>query len=266
MTASVSVFQRLPSIRTMVRACLLAQVGVAGLLVYEHVWTALNLPTGEPIRTAPTQPISPGDQSRPFQRVAVPGHEDKRLRFDSPIRLPEELPPKLTFRTESTEEFGEVLLATGSVAEGDALRFEAHLDSLTQPVNTVALHSPGGSVLDAQAIGRMIREAGLNTLISPDAACLSSCPYILSGGVERFVSRNGWVGLHQHYFDKNSILPSFLAVKSIQSGQGETMAYLDEMGVDPLVLIHALKTPPEDIYLLVEDELTEYRIATEVID
>ena len=62
------------------------------------------------------------------------------------------------------------------------------------------------------------------------------------------------------------LLPAFIAVQGIQHGQGETMEYLADMGVDPLILVHALKTPPEDIYLLVEDELLEYRLATEVVD
>lgn len=106
----------------------------------------------------------------------------------------------------------------------------------------------------------------MNMLIVPDAACLSSCPYVLAGGVERTVSRTGWVGLHQHYQDRKTILPAFLAVQGIQHGQGDTVAYLGKMGIDPLVMVHALKTPPDDIYLLVEDELTRYHLATKVID
>ncbi|SEN23752.1 hypothetical protein SAMN04488077_1142 [Roseovarius tolerans] len=61
-------------------------------------------------------------------------------------------------------------------------------------------------------------------------------------------------------------MPVFFAVEDIQFSQGETMGYLIEMGIDPGVMIHGLKTPPNDIYVLVENELLESRMATEVIE
>lgn len=59
-------------------------------------------------------------------------------------------------------------------------------------------------------------------------------------------------------------MPVVLAVEGIQRGQGKTMRHLIEMGIDPGVMIHSLTTPPNDIYLLVESELVESRMATEV--
>jgi hypothetical protein len=46
--------------------------------------------------------------------------------------------------------------------------------------------------------------------------------------------------------------------------QGETMTYLIEMDVDPGVMVHGLTTPPNDIYVLVESELVESRLATTI--
>ena len=85
--------------------------------------------------------------------------------------------------------------------------------------------------------------------------CLSACPYILAGGVTRRVEDGAWVGIHQHYFDENTALPAFLAVSDIQRGQGEVMAYLIEMGIDPGLMQPALMTPPDEIYLLLPEEL-----------
>ena len=62
-----------------------------------------------------------------------------------------------------------------------------------------------------------------------------------------------------------SILPAFLAVEGIQRGQAESLRFLDEMGIEAMILIHSLETPPEDMYLLVEEELTDYRLATAMI-
>jgi hypothetical protein len=216
----------------------------------------------------PTEPASPGDQTRPYAPAAVPVHAPGRPGSPgaSPLALPQTLPVGLTFTMQETADYGPVLLVAGSIEEGDALRFITHVESLPDPPATMALHSPGGRVAEAQRIGRFVRERGMGTLIAPDAACLSSCPYILAAGVERTVSRKAWVGLHQHYADKKTILPAFLAVQGIQDGQGDTLAYLGEMGIDPLMLVHVLKTPPDDIYLLLEDELLEYRLATKVVD
>ena len=36
------------------------------------------------------------------------------------------------------------------------------------------------------------------------------------------------------------------------------MTYLDEMGIDPLVMTHALSTPPDQIYVLLPKELERY--------
>ena len=61
-------------------------------------------------------------------------------------------------------------------------------------------------------------------------------------------------------------MPVFLAVENIQRGQGRTMAHLIEMGIDPGVMIHSLTTPPDDIYVLVEDELIASKMATQLIE
>ncbi|MGR3782517.1 MAG: hypothetical protein ACU0DT_14810 [Albimonas sp.] len=259
-------FSRLPSARLVLRLCLAAQVLVAGLVAFETGWGALRLPGREGIRTAPETPVSPGDQRRPFSPGRVPSRLGPEQPSTGPVPLPSTLPRRLEFSMHETEAFGRVLLAAGGIDETAAARLHAHVESLETPPDAVALHSPGGSVDQALAIGRRLRELGLDTLALPDAACLSACPYALAGGVERIVSRTAWVGLHQHYYDESTILPAFLAVEEIQRGQGETLSYLSEMGVDPTILVHSLQTPPEDMYLLVEEELTRYSLATRIAD
>ncbi|MEI2707347.1 MAG: hypothetical protein V9E89_19385 [Ilumatobacteraceae bacterium] len=38
-------------------------------------------------------------------------------------------------------------------------------------------------------------------------------------------------------------------MSDIQVGHGEVMVFLQEMGIDPMVMAKALVTPPDDIYL-----------------
>ena len=92
--------------------------------------------------------------------------------------------------------------------------------------------------------------------------CYSACPYLFAGGETREIEEGASIGVHQHYFGQNTYLPAFVAVEDIQRGQGEVMVYLDEMGIDPLVMQHALTTPSDEIYVLLPEELDRYGFAT----
>ena len=91
---------------------------------------------------------------------------------------------------------------------------------------------------------------------------MSACPYLLAGGVLRQAAPGAMVGVHQHYFGQNSVLPAFLAVKDIQRGQAQVVGYLADMGIDLRLMQPALATPPEDIYVLTAQELERYRLTT----
>ncbi|WP_425045277.1 hypothetical protein [Primorskyibacter sp. S87] len=247
--------------RTGLKYVLLAQLALAGLLITTDVIGSIQSPFREKL-VLPTGPVSPGDQRReyrtdkPVLRLTEPGE----------LALPDRFPARLTFTKSYIDGIGIVLLLTGAIEEGDADRFERHLAGMNETPALVALHSPGGLVGEAQLIGRQIREANLVTGVTPGASCVSSCPYILAGGLERLVSRRGIVGMHQHYYEQPRLIPVMFAVADIQVSQGETMAFLIEMGVDPSLMIYSLKTPPEEIYALVEDELAKTNIATEIVE
>lgn len=213
----------------------------------------------------PTGPVHPGDQVRRYDPSQT------RPNYTGPastpgIDLPEGLPSRLEFSVHDAGDLGKFLLLFGAIEPGDAQRFAAYLASLDELSMPVALNSPGGIVDEALAIGRMLRDHEATTTVLPGMACVSSCPYILAGGIERRVSRRGAVGLHQHYYNAPRLLPVFVAVEGIQHGQARTMEFLIDMGIDPGVMVHALKTPPEEIYVLVEEELLEGLLATEVIE
>ena len=243
---------------------LLLQVVIAGFLIVTDIssrWTFDGASDEPSIDT----PVSPGDQVRRYDPMRPrPDYSDPGSRPE--INLPDDLPPRLEFTMREDPEFGNLLLLHGQIAVGDAERFAAHLQSLAAQPDSVAINSPGGIVDEALKIGNLIRAEDLDTRILAGTACLSSCPYVLAGGVERWVSLRGAVGLHQHYYETPGYMPVFLAVEGIQRGQGRTMQHLIEMGVDPGVMIHSLTTPPNDIYVLVESELLESRMATEVTD
>jgi hypothetical protein len=247
----------------MLRVLLGTQCALALLVVAGDLPDAVlgALPKMEPAAPATEIPVSPGDQTRRF--------EPRRLPVDRPespgFPLDQSVAPRLTFE-EMTVGSRRGLLLSGAIEAGDARRFAAHLAATVPPPEVIALHSPGGLVDEALQIGRAIRDSGLPVAVTEGASCFSACPYILAGGVEREVSRAARVGVHQHYFGESSFLPAFLAVSDVQAGQAEVMTYLDDMGIDPMLMQKALITPPEDIYILLPEELTGYRLATVLAD
>jgi len=111
---------------------------------------------------------------------------------------------------------------------------------------------------EALALGRHLRKSGLKTAILAGEYCFSACPYVLAGGATRSIDEDALVGVHQHYFGESTLLPAAFAVEDIQTGQAQVMIYLDEMGIDPMVMSHALGTPPDQIYVLLPQELRHY--------
>ena len=59
------------------------------------------------------------------------------------------------------------------------------------------LNSPGGSVADALAMGRLIREKKFATEVEAGKYCVSSCPLVFAGGVDRRAGDKATIGVHQ---------------------------------------------------------------------
>ena len=232
---------------------LIFQLGLAVLLFWGDLGEGLRLPGFGPQAPELTEPIRPGDQTRRFrpERAPSPGQP-----------MPETaLPDRLVLTPVSG---GRAALLEGAIEAGDAERIVKQLSELTPAPEELYLNSPGGSVRDALELGRYLRREGFNTTLRDGDICYSACPYLLAAGETRTVPDSASVGVHQHYFGKSTLLPAFVAVEDIQRGQGEVMRYLDDMGIDPLVMQHALVTPPDEIYVLLPEELRRYGFIPEV--
>lgn len=198
-------------------------------------------------------PPAQGPSVRPYRPDLRPSDPS---RPGAPAMRP--MPDQLEF-----SEGDDLIAITGQIAPGDGDRFVAWLEEARPQATQVALDSSGGSVSDALAIGRSIRSVGLSTTIQDGAVCLSACPYILAGGRERLVEEGGVVGVHQHYFGKNTILPAFMAVADVQRAQASVMDYLDQMGVDLRLMPLALRTPPDEINILTPEQLRDLNVITD---
>ncbi|WBU56092.1 hypothetical protein [Paracoccus sediminicola] len=235
----------LNSPRAAIRAVLLSQVLLAGAIVWMDLRT--NPGTAAPGLFSPP---SDGPSVRPYRRDLRPAEPG------APAMRP--MPSELEFEIAD----GAIRLS-GQIAGGDADRFATWLDETRPAERLVWLDSSGGSVADALAIGRTIRAARMDTEVADGSVCLSACPYVLAGGVNRRASEGAVVGVHQHFFGKNTILPAFMAVRDVQRAQASVMDYLDEMGVDLRLMSYALRTPPEEIHILDADRLAEFALTND---
>ena len=94
---------------------------------------------------------------------------------------------------------GGQLNLTGTIDPGAAERFAAEIEARGEYVQTVVLDSPGGSVVDALAIGRLIHQKGLGTKVAAGSLCASSCPIVFASGKARIASKDAAIGVHQIY-------------------------------------------------------------------
>lgn len=197
------------------------------------------------------QPIRPGDQTRLF-RPRRPGSPAPGIGPDMPRRLMAE---------EVTVDGVTGLSLRGSIEAGDAERLVPQLQNVAPAF--VTLNSPGGSVADALALGRAVRDIGADTRLGDSAGCYSACPYIFAGGLTRVIAADAQLGVHQHSFGESTILPAFLAVEDIQRGQAEVLDHLAEMGIDLRIMGPAMATPANEIYILSKDEMVDWNVVTD---
>jgi hypothetical protein len=184
----------------------------------------------------------------------LPG-DDKRL---TPLPQPDgALAMPMTFAFAG----GGRLLATGTITPGISEAFAAEVGRRSGYIKTVVLNSPGGSVTDALAMGRLIRERKLATEVEAGKYCASSCPLVFAGGVERRVGDRAAIGVHQVAATGSAgQLRDEMSIAQNISAHCER--YLDDMGVSLQVWVHAMETPHDRLFIFRPDELKSLNIVT----
>lgn len=182
---------------------------------------------------------------------------------------PEDAPGEVTTDPETLKQAirfelqpGGVMLAKGAIDPGAAVRFAAEIEARGEYVKVVQLDSPGGSVSDALAMSKLIRERQLNTVVEKGALCASSCPIVLSGGVERTVAEGGIVGVHQIFNGTREKLSPEMAMSEAQRTTATVTRHLDAMGIKPGLWQRAMETPPDRLAYLSVKEMREFGLTS----
>jgi hypothetical protein len=207
--------------------------------------------------------------------AALPGYDP--MREDQPVLPPaltEGMPAAPPVQPASSPEVlrqaikfelrtGGVLLAEGAIEPGAAARFAAEIEARGEYVKTISLNSPGGSVEDAIAMSKLIREKKLSTKVASKALCASSCPIVFAGGTARTAEKDAVIGVHQVFNGGKDRPTAEQAMSSAQATTARVARHLDEMGIGAGLWFHALETPPDRLYYLTPKEMSEFKLTTE---
>lgn len=123
----------------------------------------------------------------------------------------------------------------------------------------VYFNSPGGSLVAAMDLGRLLREHGFDTSVGrrtadasrPDAGvCYSACPFAYAGGVRRSLAGGSVLGVHRA--ENRTPVPDEQAF--VRRVADEAGAYLEEMGVSTRLVALMAGAPHDSIRLIDPDE------------
>lgn len=155
--------------------------------------------------------------------------------------------------------------AVGIITSDTPALFEKIATGHDLSTATVVLNSSGGSVLDALALGRVWRKAGMFTTvgqvienngahgkvraIEPDAYCESMCVFLLLSGTTRIVPPEAHVRVHQIWMgdrasDAKAATYSAQDLMIVERDVGRLAKYTFDMGGTGDLLTLALSVPP----------------------
>jgi hypothetical protein len=207
---------------------------------------------------AETQPAAPewGLPNVPSILAPLLPGGDKRL---LPLPQPQGVMAKpMTFELVG----GGRLLATGTITPGISEAFAAEVGQRGDYVKTVVLNSPGGSVADALAMGRLVRQRKFATEVEAGKTCVSACPLVFAGGLERRAGDKAVIGVHQVAAIVSAGGPSRDDMDVAQRVSARCQRYLGDMGINLQVWVHAMETPHDKLFVFRPDELKSLNLVT----
>lgn len=167
---------------------------------------------------------------------------------------------QLAYEMHSTDTGSRFVIVSGSFDHEDDLSKFKDLVAREHPT-VVGFDSPGGNVVKAIELGRLIRSVGLSTLQVRQSECASACSLAFMGGVRRF-AEPGSIGVHKSSFSDSEGVLVADAVSEIQQLTAEIIGYMTEMGVDPGLLQLAFSYNSDDIRYLSGSEMSRYKLTT----
>lgn len=228
-------------------------VALAADLAGMNGWIGTPGPAAEVRREAP-----PPDLPSLLPSIPLPALPDGEKRLTPRPQADGLMAKPMTFELVG----GGKLMATGTITPGISEAFAAEVAKRGDYIKTVVLNSPGGSVTDALAMGRLIREKNFATEVESGKYCASSCPLVFAGGVERRAGDKAVIGVHQvAAVSQAGALPRD-EMNVAQNISARCQRYLGDMGINLQVWVHAMETPHDKLFVFKPDELKSLNLVT----
>ena len=143
---------------------------------------------------------------------------------------------------------------SGLIQPGDDAKLAGLLDASPRPTS-LALSSLGGNVQAALAIGTLVRQRGLRTVVPPRAICASACGLVWLAGTRRAIGEQAHVGLHAAYLRRNGV--------SVETGAANALigAYLSRLGFDDRAIVYLTSAAPDAMTWILPGDRQRYGIA-----
>lgn len=132
-----------------------------------------------------------------------------------------------------------IIVLTGEIEPADEVAFRKV--AIEHPSAVVFLDSPGGALMPALAIGRMVRISGFATVVARDRQCASACALIWLAGSPRLLEAGGMIGFHASYREEDGNL--------IETGVGNAIVghYLSQLNLTERAVIFATSASPHTV-------------------
>jgi len=163
-----------------------------------------------------------------------------------------------------------VIYAEGTIATTTPDLLEPLLAGTWPEGSVVVLSSQGGNAMAGLRMGRMIRKAGLFTVVgkrgangAPEfgtARCFSACADMFLGGVQRFHAPGTMLGVHKFRFTMP--VPEERTEAAMRAVRSVYQVYVREMGVDEAYLDEATRAEARQINVLNPARMAELRVTT----
>jgi hypothetical protein len=145
----------------------------------------------------------------------------------------------------------EAVIRLNGEIEGDTATEFLRALKARPDAKVLILNSPGGYVDTALIIAREVHRRGMATVVERGDGCYSACAYIFFAGTPRMAE--GELGVHQ-------ISAEVADLVLAQTTLSDVIDALDSYGVQQIVIVRMLRTPPEDMYIFTQTELREWDI------
>ncbi|MEN3145225.1 hypothetical protein ABDF71_24865 [Ochrobactrum sp. WV_118_8] len=176
-----------------------------------------------------------------------------------------------------------IFVVSGEIEAGDAEKFATIWGKEAYDAFrfTIALDSPGGSLVEGMKLGEFFRKEGVATVVQkyspkppmqdeweysssaevlPNSECYSACALAFMGGVEREVPDTSKIGFHQFSGGGDSSRSNAEVQVSTQSISSLVSIYLRKMEADPRLFELLSITPPDQMFIPKAGELGELGI------